>query len=231
MRLAFKTKSDEDTDLYSQWKSLEEYYQFLDIQVPSSKCFLLLLFLFCKGTYEMKHLKHELLRAQEEVKRIQSVPLTIGQVEEFFFVKKKNGVECLKKKKKLIKFLEMIDENHAIVGSTNGTNYYTRVLSTLNREELKPSASVALHRHSHSVVDILPPEADSTVNQLQMSEKPDVTYDDIGGLDIQKQEIREAVELPLTHFYLYQQIGIDPPRGVLLYGPPGTGKVEFLHTK
>jgi 26S proteasome regulatory subunit T3 len=48
-----------------------------------------------------------------------------------------------------------------------------------------------------------------------------VTYSDIGGLDIQKQEIREAVELPLTHFELYKQIGIDPPRGVLLYGPPG----------
>merc|ERR1711988_856537 len=42
--------------------------------------------------------------------------------------------------------------------------------------------------------------------------------------DVQKQEIKEAVELPLSHFDLYKQIGIDPPRGVLLYGPPGTGK-------
>lgn len=41
-------------------------------------------------------------------------------------------------------------------------------------------------------------------------------------MDVQKQEIREAVELPLTQFDLYKQIGIDPPRGVLLYGPPGT---------
>jgi len=55
-------------------------------------------------------------------------------------------------------------------------------------------------------------------------EKPDVNYSNIGGYDIQKQEIREAVELPLTHFDLYKQIGIDPPRGVLLHGPPGTGK-------
>lgn len=54
-------------------------------------------------------------------------------------------------------------------------------------------------------------------------EKPNVKYADIGGADVQKQEIREAVELPLTHFDLYKQIGIDPPRGVLLHGPPGTG--------
>ena len=87
---------------------------------------------------------------------------------------------------------------------------------------MKPNSSVALHRHSHSVVDVLPPESDSTV-QL-MLEKPKVSYKDIGGLDVQKQEMREAVELPLTQFELYRQIGIDPPRGVLMYGPPGTGK-------
>ena len=53
---------------------------------------------------------------------------------------------------------------------------------------------------------------------------PVFVYCPIGGLDIQKQEVREAVELPLTHFDLYRQIGIDPPRGVLMYGPPGCGK-------
>ena len=59
---------------------------------------------------------------------------------------------------------------------------------------------------------------------LHTDEKPDICYSDIGGMDIQKQEVREAVELPLTHFDLYKQIGIDPPRGVLMYGPPGCGK-------
>lgn len=149
---------------------------------------------------ETKSLRRELLRAQEEVKRIQSVPLVIGQ------------------------FLEMVDENSGIVGSTTGSNYYVRILSTLNRELLKPSSSVALHRHSNSLVDVLPPEADSSIQLLSSAEKPDVSYSDIGGLDTQKQEIREAVELPLTHHDLYSQVGIEPPRGVLLYGSPGTGK-------
>merc|ERR1712130_759672 len=118
----------------------------------------------------------------------------------------------------------------------NGSNYYTRVLSTLNKEKLKPSASVALHRYSSALVDVLPPEADSSIQLMAAEDKPDVTYADIGGADVQKQEIREAVELPLTHFELYAQIGIDPPRGVLLYGPPGTGKTMMAkavanHTK
>ena len=115
---------------------------------------------------EMKNLKREMIRAKEEVKRIKAVPLVIGQ------------------------FNEMIDENHGIVTSTAGSTYFVRVLSTLDREQLKPNSSVALHRYSHSVVDILPPEADSTIQMMQMSEKPDVTYADIGGLDMQKQEIR-----------------------------------------
>lgn len=179
--------ADPTDDLYVRYKTLERQLEFLEIQETYVKD-------------EMKSLKRELLHAQEEVKRIQSVPLVIGQ------------------------FLEMVDANTGIVGSTTGSNYYVRILSTINRELLKPSSSVALHRHSHALVDILPPEADSTISMMGADEKPDVTYADIGGLDIQKQEIREAVELPLTHAGLYEQIGIDPPRGVLLYGAPGTGK-------
>lgn len=138
------------------------------------------------------------------MKRIQSVPLVIGQ------------------------FLEPIDENTGIVSSTTGMNYVVRILSTLDRELLKPSMSVALHRHSNALVDILPPDSDSSISVMGDNEKPDVTYADVGGLDMQKQEIREAVELPLTQADLYEQIGIDPPRGVLLYGPPGTGKTMLV---
>jgi len=176
-----------EDDLYTRLKLMQRQLDFLAIQQDYIKD-------------EQKNLKRELLRAQEEVKRIQSVPLVIGQ------------------------FLEMIDTHTGIVGSTTGSNYYVRVLSTIDRELLKPASSVALHRHSNSLVDVLPPEADSSIQLLGAGEKPDVSYTNIGGYDIQKQEIREAVELPLTQFDLYKQIGIDPPRGVLLWGPPGTGK-------
>ena len=75
------------------------------------------------------------------------------------------------------------------VGSTTGSNYYVRILSTLDRELLKPSASVALHKHSNALVDVLPPEADSSISMLQPDEKPDISYSDIGGMDMQKQEV------------------------------------------
>ena len=55
------------------------------------------------------------------------------------------------------------------------------------------------HRSSQAVVDILPADTDASVQMMKMTEKPDVTYADIGGMDIQKQEIKEAIELPLTH--------------------------------
>jgi len=100
-------------------------------------------------------------------------------------------------------FVEMVDANYGIIGSTSGSQSYVRVLSTLNREDLKPNARVATHRSSSAVVEILPPDTDSAVSMMKMTERPDVKYSDIGGLDIQKQEIREAIELPLTHPELY----------------------------
>ncbi|KAH9387041.1 26S proteasome regulatory subunit T3 [Nematocida major] len=161
---------------------------------------------------EIKSLKKEFMRSQQAIERVKSVPLIMGH------------------------FLESIDSETAIIGSTAGTNSIVKVLSTVNRELLKPNTSVALHRHSSALVDVLPPEADNTFSVLGEEGRPNVTYADIGGLDSQKQEIREAIELPLTDLALYQQIGIEPPRGVLLYGPPGTGKTMLVkavanHTK
>ena len=59
---------------------------------------------------------------------------------------------------------------------------------------------------------------------MEIEEKPDVTYDDVGGCDEALRELREVVETPLLHPERFTDLGIDPPKGVLLYGPPGTGK-------
>jgi 26S proteasome regulatory subunit T2 len=66
--------------------------------------------------------------------------------------------------------------------------------------------------------------ADPMLNVMKVDKAPLESYADIGGLEEQIQEIKEAVELPLTHPEIYEDIGINPPKGVILYGPPGTGK-------
>lgn len=74
------------------------------------------------------------------------------------------------------------------------------------------------------MTSILPSSRDPFVNGMEVLEKPDASYSDIGGLDGPIRELREAVELPLTRPEVFERIGIEPPKGVLLYGPPGTGK-------
>ena len=75
-----------------------------------------------------------------------------------------------------------------------------------------------------SVVGILQDEVDPLLNVMKVDKAPLESYADIGGLEQQIQEIKEAVELPLTHPEIYEDIGIKPPKGVILYGDPGTGK-------
>lgn len=75
-----------------------------------------------------------------------------------------------------------------------------------------------------SIVGILQDDVDPMVSVMKVDKAPLESYADVGGLDQQIQEIKEAVELPLTHPELYEDIGIKPPKGVILYGEPGTGK-------
>jgi len=98
------------------------------------------------------------------------------------------------------------------------------VLSSVNQDLLQPGCSVLLHSKSSFVVGVLADDTDPVVSVMKVESKPQETYADIGGLETQIQEIKEAVELPLAHPELYEDIGIKPPKGVVLYGEPGTGK-------
>lgn len=119
---------------------------------------------------------------------------------------------------------EIIDENHAIVSSLVGPEYYVNIMSFVDKSQLEPGCSILLHNKVLSVVGILQDEADPMVSVMKVEKAPLESYADVGGLEQQVQEIKEAVELPLTHPELYEDIGIKPPKGVILYGEPGTGK-------
>mmetsp|Transcript_27725 Transcript_27725/g.77677 ORF Transcript_27725/g.77677 Transcript_27725/m.77677 type:complete len:456 (+) Transcript_27725:205-1572(+) len=180
--------------------------------VPSSKCKLRLLkldrvkdFLLLEEEFIRNHevFKPSEERDQEEREKLDELrgsPLNVGTLE------------------------ELIDDNHAIVSSSVGPEYYVNILSSVNQDLLDPGSSVLLHNKTMSVVGILADDTDPMVSVMKVEKAPLETYADIGGLEDQIQEIKEAVELPLAHPELYEDIGIKPPKGVILYGEPGTGK-------
>nr|CCC48897.1 proteasome regulatory ATPase subunit 1, fragment [Trypanosoma vivax Y486] len=113
-----------------------------------------------------------------------------------------------------------------IVNIRDTAKYVVKLGKRVSPEDIEESMRVGvLVGYSSIHIEIpLPPAVDPSVSMMQVEEKPDVTYNDVGGAKEQIDRIREVVELPLTHPEKYTQLGIDPPKGVLLYGPPGTGK-------
>merc|ERR1711912_165889 len=91
-------------------------------------------------------------------------------------------------------------------------------------DQIEPGCTVLMHNKTLAIVGLLGDDVDPMVNVMKVDKAPTETFADIGGLESQIQEIKEAVELPLTHPELYEDIGIKPPKGVILYGEPGTGK-------
>ncbi|BFH73366.1 proteasome-activating nucleotidase [Sulfurisphaera javensis] len=120
--------------------------------------------------------------------------------------------------------LDILPDGKVVVRSSSGPNLIVNVSSNIDIKKLKPGTSVALTQRGSTIVEILPEREDVYVKSFEVVEKPNVHYSDIGGLSEQIRELVEVVELPLKNPELFREIGIEPPKGVLLYGPPGTGK-------
>jgi proteasome regulatory subunit len=143
--------------------------------------------------------EREVRKLRSELERLKGPPLLVGTV------------------------LDVLDDNRVVIKSSTGPKFVVNA-SQFIEQELIAGARVALNQQSLAIVGALPPSKDPTVYGMEIIETPTVSYDDIGGLDAQIQELRETVELPLLKPELFKQVGIEPPKGVLLYGPPGTGK-------
>jgi len=180
--------------------------------VPTSKCRLKMLkherikdYLMMEEEFiaEQQRLKPKTEREDDERSKLDDIrgsPLDVGSLEEF------------------------IDENHCIVSTAMGPEYYVNVLSFVDKDALEPGTSILMHHKNLSVIGMLGDEVDPLVAVMKVDKAPTESYADIGGLEDQIQEMKEAVELPLTHPELYEDVGIKPPKGVILYGVPGTGK-------
>ncbi|MGB1660428.1 MAG: AAA family ATPase, partial [Candidatus Poseidoniaceae archaeon] len=149
---------------------------------------------------ELRNLKKQAGRLEEEVRHLRAPPLIVGTLQ------------------------DVLDPERAIVRSSNGTVFQVSLNQRIEPELLKPGTRVALNQDNLSLVEVLHDAWDPIVSGSEMVEKPDITYDMVAGLDDEILSVREAIELPLTKPHLFAKVGIKPPKGVLLVGPPGCGK-------
>ncbi len=149
---------------------------------------------------ELMRLQKEIKRLKRELERLKEPPLIIGTIR------------------------EKLPDGRVLIKSSTGPDFIVEVAEYIDPASLKIDARAALNKQSLAIMSILPPPLDPIVIGAEIIEKPDITYEDIGGLKDQIREMKEAVEYPLLNPELYKKVGIDPPKGVLLVGPPGTGK-------
>ena len=119
---------------------------------------------------------------------------------------------------------EVFDDNRVGIRGHVGHDFVVTYPGSIDKDKVIAGARVSLNQDSLAVVEVLPSKKEADIMAMEIEEKPDINYNDIGGLENAIVEIKETVELPIKKPELYEEIGIDPPKGILLYGPPGTGK-------
>ena len=133
-------------------------------------------------------------------------------------------IRVLKEPPFIVGFIQDIVENEAIVRSSNGTIFQVSINPRIDRELLRPGARVSLNQDTLAIIEVLSDGWDPLVSTSEIVEKPKTTFSDIGGMEEEILSIKQAIELPLTKPEAFEQMGLIPPKGVLLTGPPGTGK-------
>lgn len=149
---------------------------------------------------EVKVVKKEYDKTEDDLKALQSVGQIIGEV------------------------LRQLDEERFIVKASSGPRYVVGCRNKIEKAKLVQSTRVSLDMTTLTIMRALPREVDPVVFNMLTEDPGNVSYGDVGGLNEQIKELREVIELPLINPELFVRVGIKAPKGVLLYGPPGTGK-------
>ena len=167
---------------------------------------------FASQCYTLNFLKDSVKENEDKLISDTSLPLLVSTIAEIFFQGQnlKPGL-----KKKIVGI---------ILKTSNRLSIYLKNSGFIKKNEISIGNLVAVNRDNYFIVKKLPNEFDYRVKAMELEEKPNQSYQDIGGLDVQIQELIEAIVLPITQKKTFEDLGIQPPKGVLLYGPPGMGK-------
>ncbi len=121
----------------------------------------------------------------------------------------------------VVKVKEVLEGNRVIVNLRADEERVVGLADSVKGDKLKFGDNVLINFQTGLVLQKLPK---SEVEDLLLEEVPNITYDDIGGLDDQIEQIRDAIELPYLYPDQFKEFGLTPPKWILLYGPPGCGK-------
>ena len=151
--------------------------------------------------YKLKNelLEKELLQLRKENAQLKRVPLFVAAV------------------------VDVLDNGEVYLRQQGNNQEYVTVVNEKLHRTLKPGMKVAVN-NTLSIVKTIGNIFDARVRVMELDEQPSVTFEQVGGLKEEIEEVREAVEYPLTKPEIYDRVGVEPPKGILLYGPPGTGK-------
>ncbi len=115
-----------------------------------------------------------------------------------------------------------IQGTQAVIKIPNGNQFFVEV--SADCDKLKPGDTVLVEQKNLTIVRKARGNKRHNVEKFVIVEKPRTLWNDIGGMQLQIEEIKEVIELPILKPELFEQVGISPPKGILLHGPPGTGK-------
>ncbi len=147
--------------------------------------------------YENRLLKETVNQLREELERFRSPPLMVCDIHD-------------------------LTNNKAIIRIPNGNKFFVNISSSC--KNIRPGDCVLVDQKNLNIVEKLNQNKKFNVDKFVIIEKPKVSWKHIGGLDEQIEEIKEVIEMPLKSPELFKEVGIEPPKGLLLHGPPGTGK-------
>lgn len=128
------------------------------------------------------------------------------------------GFDC---KGEVVKVKEILDDQRIIISSRGDEERVAILSEPLKQEKLKVGDNLLMNNQSSYLYEKLPA---SEIEEVLLEEVPDITYQDIGGLENQIEMLKDGIELPYLYPEVFKKYKLRPPKGILLYGPPGCGK-------
>ncbi|KAL1920770.1 uncharacterized protein VTP21DRAFT_11405 [Calcarisporiella thermophila] len=176
---------------------------------------------FMRLQHEQNNMKEKIKDNKEKIKMNKQLPYLVGNIVELLDM---DPADAEEEEGANVDLDSQRKGKCAVIKTSTRQTIFLPLIGLVDPATLKPGDLIGVNKDSYLVLDCLPAEYDSRVKAMEVVERPTEDYNDIGGLDKQIEELVEAIVLPMTHADRFKNLGIKPPKGVLMYGPPGTGK-------